>query len=210
MIICGIDEAGRGPVVGPMVLAGFCIEEKKLPLLKEMGAKDSKAIAPTRREELSKVLKKTAHSYQIEVIEPKEIDNALGDAYLNLNWLEALYTAKIINKLKPDKVMLDLPSNNKHNYLSFIRKNLKVNTELDAEHKADVTYPVVSAASILAKVERDRRIREIEKKIGQEIGSGYPSDPRTMDFLGKNHNKYDEIFRKSWASYKRQKQAKLK
>jgi ribonuclease HII len=210
MIICGIDEAGRGPVVGPMVLAGFCIEEKKLPLLKEMGAKDSKAIAPKRREELSKVLKKTAHSYQIEVIEPKEIDNALGDAYLNLNWLEALYTAKIINKLKPDKVMLDLPSNNKHNYLSFIRKNLKVNTELDAEHKADVTYPVVSAASILAKVERDRRIREIEKKIGQEIGSGYPSDPRTMDFLGKNHNKYDEIFRKSWASYKRQKQAKLK
>jgi ribonuclease HII len=210
MIICGIDEAGRGPVVGPMVLAGFCIEEKKLPLLKEMGAKDSKAIAPKRRKELSKVLKKTAHSYQIEVIEPKEIDNALGDAYLNLNWLEALYTAKIINKLKPDKVMLDLPSNNKHNYLSFIRKNLKVNTELDAEHKADVTYPVVSAASILAKVERDRRIREIEKKIGQEIGSGYPSDPRTMDFLGKNHNKYDEIFRKSWASYKRQKQAKLK
>jgi len=209
MIICGIDEAGRGPVVGPMVIAGFCIEEEKLPLLKEMGAKDSKAVSPKKREELNKALREVAYSYKIEVIEPEEIDNALKDAFLNLNWLEALYTAKIINKLKPDKVMLDLPSNNKNNYLSFVRKNLKVETELDAEHKADVTYPVVSAASILAKVERDKRVREIEKRIGKRIGSGYPSDPKTKEFLERYHSKYPDVFRKSWSSYKRQKQTRL-
>lgn len=210
MIICGIDEAGRGPVIGPMVIAGYCIEEKNQELLKKTGAKDSKMLSPKRREELEDALKRLAHSYKIEVIEPKEIDDALNNPESNLNWLEAIYTAKIINALKPDKVILDLPSNNKESYLAFIKKNLKFKVRIDAEHKADVNFPVVSAASILAKLERDRRIREIEKEIKQNIGSGYPSDPRTIEFLRKNHSRYDEIFRKSWASFKREKQAKLK
>ena len=75
--------------------------------------------------------------------------------------------------------------------------------KLVLEHKADLNYPVVSAASILAKVTRDAEIEKIKKEIGVDFGSGYMSDPRTSEFLKKNYKKYPEIFRKSWAPYQK-------
>jgi len=98
---------------------------------------------------------------------------------------------------------LDCPSNNIGAYAGYV-KNLLDNkeTKIISEHKADLRYAVVSAASILAKVTRDREIEKMEKTIKKKIGSGYPSDPVTQEFLKKNHDKKLGIIRKSWASYK--------
>ena len=120
----------------------------------------------------------------------------------NLNWLEADVQAQLINKLKPEKVIVDCPSNNIEAYSEYVRKKLNVDCELVCEHKADMNHLVVGAASILAKVTRDRAIEEIKKKVGQDIGSGYPADPVTKAFISDNYNKYPDIFRKSWQTYK--------
>ena len=203
MIICGIDEAGRGPAIGPMVLCGFCIEEKDEHKLLDLGAKDSKLLSPKKREELFSILKKMAIKYDVVVLSPKEIDYALNDPTLNLNWLEAIASAKIVNKLSPDKLIIDLPSNNKNAYVNYLKRLLNKEPTIVAEHKADTNYPSVSAASIIAKVTRDKEIEKIKKKVGTDFGSGYPSDPKTIDFLKKNFNKYPEIFRKTWACFKK-------
>jgi ribonuclease HII len=146
---------------------------------------------------------KIIDSYKIIILSPKEIDTALNSDSTNLNWLEADNSIKIINDLNPDKAILDAPSNNIKAYIDYIEKKLKTKTDILAEHKADMTYPVVSTASILAKVTRDNEIKKIQKKIKENIGSGYPSDPITQSFLEKNYKKYPEIFRKTWQSYQR-------
>jgi ribonuclease HII len=202
-LICGIEEAGRGPVIGPMVMCGIVIDEKDTNKLLQIGVKDSKLLTPKQREDLFEKIKKTAKSYEIIVISPKEIDKTLESEDLNLNWLEALTSAKILNKLKPDKAILDCPSNNIKAYSDYVKKNLNEKIKLIVEHKADLKYPVVGAASILAKVTRDREIEKIKKKIGINFGSGYPSDPITVEFLKKYWNKYPDILRKTWVSYKK-------
>ena len=202
-LILGIDEAGRGPVIGPLVIAGVSIDEKDLDKLKRFGIRDSKLLSPKQRENLFDKITNTARKYKIIIIPPKEIDSALRSKSLNLNWLEAIKSAEIIDSLKPKKAIVDCPSNNITNYKSFLKKHLKnKKTELVLEHKADLRYIIVSAASIVAKVTRDREIKKIQKRIKEPIGSGYPSDPVTINFLEKNHNSYPGIFRKEWASWK--------
>lgn len=199
--ILGIDEAGRGPVIGPLVMAGVKIEQKNEKKLIAIGVKDSKLLTPSQRDNLYNKILKIIEKYEIIIIPPKEIDNALNSDSTNLNWLEADNSIKIINELKANISILDCPSNNIKKYKDYIKNKLKTKTKLIAEHKADMLYPVVSAASILAKVTRDREIDKIKKKIQLDIGSGYPSDPITQAFLEKNYKKYPEIFRKTWASY---------
>ena len=206
-LICGIDEAGRGPVIGPMVMAGVLIEEKDLPKLTSLGVKDSKLLTPQRREELYDQIIKTVKKHHIVIVGPKEIDDALDSDELNLNWLEAHKSAEIINTLKPDKAILDCPSNNIQAYTNYVKNLLKTKTELVVEHKADLNYIESGAASILAKVTRDREIEKIKKKYGN-CGPGYPSNQIKINFLKENWNKYPEIFRQSWASYKKHKDAK--
>jgi len=200
-LICGIDEAGRGPVIGPLVMAGVLVDEQDLPKLKSMGITDSKLLTKEKREELFDKIKKIVKKYEIIIVLPQEIDDALESDELNLNWLEAHKAAEIINKLKPDKAILDCPSNNTKAYESYVKDFVKDVVELVVEHKADINYLEASAASILAKVTRDREIDKIKEKINKDIGSGYPSDPKTKEFLEKNYKKYPEIFRKTWASY---------
>lgn len=207
-LICGIDEAGRGPVIGPLVICGVLIDEKDEIKLKNIGVKDSKLLTPTKREDLFEKIKKIVKKYEILIVQPKDVDSFVESDHLNLNWLEANVSAGIINKLSPDKAILDCPSPNTRAYKEYVEKQLEKNIEVAAEHKADVNYPVVSAASILAKVTRDAEIEKIKKKIGVNFGSGYPSDEVTQDFLKKNWNKYPEIFRKSWSSYKNFSEAK--
>ena len=206
-LICGIDEAGRGPVIGPMVMAGVLVKESDIPKLKSMGVKDSKLLSKDQRESLFKKIKDLVKAYKIIIIPPKEIDQALKSEELNLNWLEAHKSAEIINKLKPDKAVLDCPSNNIKAYESYVKNLLKHKTKLVVEHKADVNYLESGAASILAKVTRDREIEKIQKKYGN-CGPGYPSNEITQNFLKENWEKYPEIFRHTWSSYKRQKVAK--
>ena len=141
--------------------------------------------------------------YKIIIIPPAEIDDAVrGKDGLNLNWLEAVKSAEIINSLKPDEVIMDCPSTNVKAFSSYVRERLNVKTKLKAEHKADLVYPIVSAASVIAKVTRDGEIQKIKQKIGEDVGSGYPADPRTKEFLEKNYKKHANIFRQSWSTYK--------
>jgi ribonuclease HII len=208
-IICGIEEAGRGPVIGPLVVCGIMIDEKDEPKLAGIGVKDSKLLTPKKRESLFDQIKSIAKDYKLIIVPPEEVDAYLSADDLNLNKLEAQKMAVAINELNPDKVLLDCPSNNIKAFVSYLKRHLKdKQVEIIAEHKADVKYLIVGAASILAKVTRDREIQKIKEKIGIDFGSGYTSDERTIEFLKKNWDKYPSIFRKKWISY--QKVAKSK
>ena len=200
--ICGIDEAGRGPVVGPLVIVGVLLEEKAETTLKSLGVKDSKQLTSKNREALVEAIQKTVKKFKLIQINPKEIDAHVVADDSNLNNLEMVKTAEIINSLKPKKAYVDCPSNNIKAYSSALKSLLKHDVELVCSHKADDKYVSVGAASILAKVHRDEEIEKIKLKINEDFGSGYPSDPRTVEFLKKNYSKHSSIFRKSWASYK--------
>ncbi len=198
--LLGIDEAGRGPVLGPLVMAGALAKDEKE--LQELGVKDSKLILPHKREELYKKIIKILKNYKIIIIPPEQIDAALKSSHLNLNWLEANTSAEIINELKPKKAIIDCPSNNVETYHNYLKKLIKTKTELILEHKAE-SHPIVAAASILAKVTRDKEIEKLKKKIKIDFGSGYMTDKRTVEFLKKYYDEHDNLFRKTWASYKK-------
>jgi ribonuclease HII len=206
MKLIGIDDAGRGPVIGPMVLAGVLIEERDKDTLKKWGAKDSKLLFPEKRKEIGKKIKKK-FKYHTEVTFPSEIDSSH-----NLNYTEAVKAAMIINKLteelnEPVEVILDCPSVNlvawNGDVLKLIKKPEIVSTR--CEHKADRNHLVVSAASIIAKEKREEEILKIKKELRVDFGSGYPSDPKTKDFVKKNYNnpEYREIMRFSWSTIKK-------
>jgi ribonuclease HII len=206
-LICGVDEAGRGPVIGPMVMCGVIIEEKDIPKLVEVGVKDSKKLTPKKREYLFDKIKEVIPNFELIIVEAAEIDDALNSPNLNLNKLEAIKTAMILNKLKPNKAIVDCPSNNIESYKTYLGSFLKEDIHLQLEHDAERFAPV-AAASILAKVTRDRIIEELKKKYG-DFGSGYPSDPKTRKFLEENYKKHKGIFRTSWKSYQRFNQKSL-
>jgi ribonuclease HII len=199
--VLGIDEAGRGPVIGPLIIAGVMIHDGKEA---ELGAvKDSKLLAHKKRIELNHFI--TQHSeFKIIEISPQEIDEALDpeNKNMNLNWLEAHKQAEIINELKPDVAIIDCPSPNCKKYTEYL-KNLLNNKEIKliVEHKADVNYPVCSAASIIAKVRREEEMEKIKEKYGA-TGPGYPANTETQKFIKENWEKYPEIFRKSWMTFK--------
>lgn len=203
ILICGIDEAGRGPVIGPLVLCGLLVKEGDEKELVRLKVKDSKLLTKIRREFLFDKIKDISYKSEIIVIRQDEIDYAVNNHDgLNLNRLEARKSAEIINLLKPDKAIIDAPSNNIQSYKQYLMryvKNKKI--EMVLEHKADINYPIVSAASILAKVTRDAEIEKIKKKIKIDFGSGYMTDSKTVDFLEKYYEKYPDLFRKSWLPY---------
>ncbi|MBI4451378.1 ribonuclease HII [Candidatus Woesearchaeota archaeon] len=202
--LCGIDEAGRGPVIGPLVIAGVLINEDEQDQLRTLGAKDSKLLTNGQRERLFEVIKKAVLKYHIITIPPADIDHAVESDLMNLNWLEAHKSVEIINELKPDKAILDSPSPNTTAYTSHVREYLdNPHITIISEHKADVNYPAVSAASILAKVTRDREIEAIKKRIGIDFGSGYLTDPKTQAFLKSHWDTHHELFRHSWEPYKK-------
>jgi ribonuclease HII len=202
MLKIGIDDAGRGPVIGPMVLAGCLVDEEIEKYFKQIGVKDSKELTQARREFLKQKILEKVKSHEIVVIEPNEIDSKNGDG-VKLNEVEALAAAEIINKLNKTeekiKIIIDCPSTTISKWCDFLKTKLKIlsNLEISCEHKADQNHVSVSAASILAKCAR--------KIYGEEIGTGYPSDPLTCRFLEQNalNHKNSGIFRKTWSTWKR-------
>jgi len=214
MLILGIDDAGRGPLIGPMILAGVLVKEEQEAWLKEKGAKDSKQITHPNRIILAELIKSSVEAFHIVKSSPELIDSSILSG-INLNTLEAMKTAEIINEINQDKfqkqkikVIVDCPSVNTKSWREKVLEFIKhpENLEVHCEHKADVNHPSVSAASILAKVAREEEVEKINKKYKSfgNAGSGYPSDPYTKEFLKKNGKKLaDEgIFRKTWATWK--------
>lgn len=206
--ILGVDEAGKGPFIGPLVIAGAIIEKKDESKLIDMGVKDSKLISRRNRDLMFKKIVDVIKNYEIIVINPEEIDEAIFSQEMNLNKLEGVKTAALINKFKPDIAIIDCPSPNPELYKQFLLKRIKnKKIKLIIEHKADFKYPIVGAASILAKVTRDKSIDDLKKKYG-EIGSGYLTDEITQKFIKENFEFHPEIFRKSWKTFENLKNEK--
>ena len=190
-LILGIDDAGRGPVIGPMVLAGCLVDSETEKEFKKLGVKDSKQLTQKRREFLEKIIKEKVKGFETVVITPNEIDTSNKEG-IKLNEVEALAAAKIINKLNPEnekiKVIVDCPSVSIKSWQDYLKMHIKnlSNLEVSCEHKADINHVSVSAASILAKSQREREMDKLKKEFGDEIGSGYGADPVTKKFLAKN------------------------
>jgi len=212
MFKLGIDDAGRGPVIGPMVLAGCLIEEKTEIEFRKLGVKDSKQLTQKRREFLVEKIKEKAETFEIVIIPPREIDGESGveGSRTKLNELEAIACAKIINRINKGynklKVVVDCPSTSIIKWQDFLKTKIKnlSNLEISCEHKADKNHIAVSAASILAKNTREKEMAKLKEIYGDEIGSGYTSDSLTIKFLEKYAQKHSDkgIFRKTWITWK--------
>ena len=179
-MIVGVDEAGRGPVIGPLVVAGVAVESD-VPL-RQMNCRDSKKLSPEKREALAPEIEKVSQ-FEVVVIPAEQID--VMRAEMSLNDFEAKLFAEVIAKLRPETAYVDAADVDEIEFKRSVRRELAFDVEIVSQHNADELFPVVSAASILAKVCRDREMRSIEESIGMTIGSGYPSDPDTIGLLEK-------------------------
>ena len=198
----GIDEAGKGPVIGSMFVAGVLNFEG----LEDMGVKDSKRLSPSRREYLAKLIEEATEVHVVEFT-ASEIDEGRKRHTLNEIMVE-LFSA-VICSFQPNRAFVDAADVNPNRFAANLKSSFKKEMgegaegelEIISEFKADEHYPVVSAASIVAKVHRDRSIRQLEAEIGEEIGSGYPADPKTIQFLRRLLKEKEDIppyVRRSW------------
>jgi len=201
-MICGVDEAGKGPVIGPMVVAAVSVNNAKI--IENRGFKDSKLLTPQKRKELFELIQKN-YTHAIEIIEPKIIDKYRRKNQLNL--LNRKAFEKLISKLNPNIAYVDAADVNEDRFGKEIKNNLtnEKDTDVISMHKADTKIPVVAAASIVAKEIREREIMKLKEKIG-DFGSGYPSDPKTIKFLKSyfhENSKWPSGTRKSWKTVER-------
>ncbi|MFH1464135.1 MAG: ribonuclease HII [Pseudomonadota bacterium] len=175
MLVMGIDEAGRGAVLGPLVLGAYTCDEAALDAVKATGATDSKLLSPARRRALVAPLGALGQG-RLELIPATAIDEG------NLNDLEMRAMARLIDEVRPGRVWIDAPVNPRGipRFVRALRACLRSQPELVVEPKADLTWIAVSAASVLAKVRRDAEIEALGP-----VGSGYPSDPTTRALLTK-------------------------
>ncbi|TDA26149.1 MAG: ribonuclease HII [Archaeoglobi archaeon] len=190
----GIDEAGKGCVIGPLVVAGVACESEDY--LRSIGVKDSKKLSHKKREELAEKIRRVA---KIEVIKipADELDEMMECKTIN-EILKESYS-EIIKRLKPEIALVDSPDVKPERLASQLREMTGV--EVVAEHKADEKFPIVSSASIIAKVERDKEVEILRRKYG-DFGSGYASDPKTIAYL-KQLKEIPPFVRRKWKTVER-------
>nr|MDO8114280.1 ribonuclease HII [Candidatus Sigynarchaeota archaeon] len=207
-IVGGADEAGRGPVLGPLVICAACFPEEEIPFLKDKGVTDSKQLTPKRRDELVDVITGKAIAYELVIFSAQEISKSMENG-VNLNDQEIDGFARAINGLiqrgaVPRMMWVDAADVKPERFGERIQAKLKSKINLLAMHKADAIHIPVGAASILAKTKRDALIDELAKEYG-DIGSGYPSDPKTRAFLKEYYatqQRFPPIARTSWDTLK--------
>lgn len=175
---CGVDEAGRGPVLGPLVVAAVMVEDDA-PLI-EMGVRDSKKLARTRRIELHSAIQQVADT-EIVIITHDDIDKQRASE--SLNNIEARAFATALARFGESRIFADAADVDPQRFRRMVCSHLDFDVQMICEHKADEQYPVVSAASIVAKETRDTLMDRISEELGQPVGSGYASDPTTIAFL---------------------------
>jgi ribonuclease HII len=212
LLIAGVDEAGRGCVIGPLVVAGIMVKTENMHVLTEIGVKDSKLLTPKQRELLYPVITQLVEKYYTIHVMPCQIDKVVESSRRlhKLNRLEAQTMAQVIEVLKPDEVFVDAADTVEYRFGNHIRECLKVKTRVVSRHKADKLFPVVSAASVVAKVERDREVASLRTEYG-DFGSGYLTDEKTTAFLKRlldGVDDYPSFVRKSWKPAKRVKSEK--
>lgn len=201
-MICGVDEAGKGPVVGPLVVAAVAVNNAKD--IANLGIKDSKQLTKRKRKELANLIKEK-FNFAVEIIEPKIVDEYRRRNKLNELNREAF--ERLISKLDPNVAYVDAADVNENRFGSQIKARLtnKKDTDVISMHKADAKIEVVAAASIIAKETRENEIEKLKEKIG-DFGSGYPSDERTIKFLKSfydDNGKWPTGTRESWKTLER-------
>ncbi len=228
ILICGGDEAGRGALIGPLVVALVVFKKGSEKKLARIGVRDSKLLNTKRREELYKIINSLAIDTKVAKIDPIQINEVMKNK-ISLNELEAMHFSRLFDKLQTDVDLMYLDSPDvieekfgvRVNMLtvkptrvagikSAVQKGVKY-TKIISEHKADTKYAIVSAASIIAKVTRDREMKKIEKKLGIDLGSGYPSDIYTTDAVRKHMKSgiLKDYIRERWATMDRIRQTRL-
>jgi len=191
--------------LGPLLVAGVSVAAERAKELKELGVRDSKKLSSSQREALYPEILKVAKRVEWVGIPPQEIDEVVtkGKRLRKLNYLEAVYFARVIDSLGATKVTVDASDVLPTRFRDDIVANLGTPCKVSAFHKADRDYPVVSAASIVAKVQRDQAVESLREEHG-DFGSGYPSDPQTRSFfvqkmrIGETLPSY---VRKSWKTW---------
>lgn len=198
LMTCGVDEAGRGPVIGPMVVSIVCGNPDEL---RTIGARDSKALSPQSREKLYEKIIDISQFHSITIITASEL-NSLMDR-INLNRIEEEAYSGLIAKSPMDcDYYVDSFDVDENRLSELLSEN--TGKRVICRHKADALFPAVSAASILSKVTRDREIEKLQKAYG-DLGSGYPADPVTREFIitalrqGKD---ITGIIRTHWKTYR--------
>ncbi|MGQ9542469.1 MAG: ribonuclease HII [Candidatus Bathyarchaeia archaeon] len=194
-------------MIGPLVIAGLAIRQEDVEKLEGLGVRDSKLLSSKARSLLAPKIVELAEEHVLVEVKPQEIDSVVmrGRPMMRLNWLEAKYFAEILGRLKPEVAYVDAPDRSPERFACQILQNLSFPLRVVAEHKADVKYPIVSAASVLAKFRRDSAICELKRLYG-DFGSGYPSDPKTLRFLREwmLRNRGDlPIVRRTWRTFKK-------
>lgn len=196
-MICGVDEAGKGAVLGPLVVAAVaCREDAEC---REVGARDSKQLSPLQRARLFQEIT-TRFRYAVISYSPGDID--AHRKRMTLNDFMASAHAEVISRLAPDTAYVDACDVDARRYGRRVKALLRSPCRVVSEHSADGKYAVVGAASIVAKVTRDRAIAMLAEEHGQ-IGSGYPSDPATVAHLEeffRVHHHPPPYARLSWAT----------
>jgi len=204
MLLLGVDEAGKGPVVGSMFIAGLVIEEDRLFDLAAMGVKDSKRLRPKAREVLARKISSISADQYILEVSPRVIDELR--LAMTMNEIMVRSFSQVVQRLHADRAVLDAADVDAARFAGRVRDASKTGMELIAEHKADERHLVVSAASILAKVRRDASVRQLEEELGCKIGSGYPTDKDTIDFLSswvRENRELPPCARHSWTTAQR-------
>lgn len=202
MKVAGIDENGRGCIIGPLVITAFICEEEKIEELKNLGVKDSKELSKEKREKIFGKLFEIGY-YKQKIISAAEINYYMLKKKVSLNNLEIIKIAELINETDAEKYYIDAISHPKK-FLEKLKRYVKRDVEIIAENKMDKKNLFVAAASIIGKVTRDKEIEKIKEEIGIDFGSGYVSDEKTKKFIEyvvKEKKDYDFI-RKAWITYK--------
>jgi ribonuclease HII len=207
MRVAGVDEAGRGCVIGPLVVAGAAFDEEDLPRLTEMGVRDSKRLTPKRRLALADKIRDLALDVSYFELPPRVIDKVVfrSKPLRRLNYLETMAMAKVLRDLEPDAAYVDTCDVDNRRCAEQMRGVLPFEVDIVCEPRADAVYPVTGAASILAKVRRDHVVAGLRELHG-DFNSGYPSDRKTSEFIEGWFREQDECppwMRASWATVRR-------
>jgi len=206
-MIAGVDEAGRGPVIGPLVIACVSVDPSGVGRLLEIGVRDSKRLSPDRREELFEEISSIAR-VRVLVVGPREVDRAVETE--GLDSMEARLFARLIEESGADLAFVDAPARRPITFARRLFSELRRPVVVFLEAEADSKYPVVAAASIAAKVVRDREVGKLREEYG-DFGSGYPGDPKTRRFLEAlaSRGEAPPIVRRSWSTWRRLRQRTL-
>lgn len=178
--LLGIDEAGRGAWVGPLVVGAFALERSRLDELRAAGVRDSKLLSPKQRERIYARIGEIGSPRSIE-IGPAEIDRHV--ALRKLNDLEANAFGRLARDLPGAVTYVDACDVDERRFGRKVAAAAGAGARIVSHHRADRDHPLVGAASIVAKVRRDRAIARLSEELGEDLGSGYPSDPTTVEFV---------------------------